>query len=60
MRSYMYADPGGEYILTEEQIYNEYWDYWCIQMRRVGKEDMISKERCLEDWITVNWAWEVK
>lgn len=56
----MYADPGGEYILTEEQIYNEYWDYWCIQMRRVGKEDMISKERCLEDWITVNWAWEVK
>ncbi len=60
MRSYMYADPGGEYILTEEQIYNEYWDYWCSQMRRVGKEDMISKERCLEDWITVNWAWEVK
>ena len=60
MRSYMYADPGGEYILTEEQIYNEYWDYWCAQMRKVGKEDMISKERCLEDWITVYWAWEVK
>ena len=60
MKTYRYSDPGGEYTLTEDQILEEYWDYWCGRMRHVHKEDMISKERCIEDWITVNWAIEVK
>ena len=60
MRTYTYSDPWGDYVLTEDQILTEYWDYWCTQMRKVGKEGMINKERCIEDWITVNWAVEVK
>jgi hypothetical protein len=27
-------------------------------MKEVNKEDQISKQRCLEDWIVVNWAVE--
>ena len=59
MKSYKYVDLDGEYVLTEAQIFEEYWEYWCAQMRKVGRESMISRERCLEDWITVNWASEV-
>jgi len=60
MKSYLSCDPDGDQVLTEDQIIAEFWDYWCTQMRRVGKEDMITRERCLEDWITINWAEEVK
>jgi len=60
MKTYKYSDPGGDYTLTEEQILAEYWEYWCAQMIRVGKSGLMTKERCIEDWITVNWATEVK
>lgn len=60
MKTYTYVDPGGTYTLTEDQIIEEYWDYWCSQMRKVGREHLITKERCIEDWVTINWAVEVK
>ena len=60
MKTYTYSDPWGDYVLTEQQILAEYWDYWCQQMRKVGKGDQLSEEHCIEDWITVNWAIEVK
>lgn len=65
MKTYICYEPAikrgdpEERILTEDQIIAEYWDYWCSQMRKVSKEDMISRERCIEDWITVHWAMEV-
>ena len=67
MKTYVYSEPGNspdtqpivDYYRTEDQIIAEYWDYWCGRMRKVGKEDMISRERCIEDWITVHWAMEV-
>ena len=64
MKTYVYSEPGEnipivDFYYTEDEIIERYWDYWCSQMRRVGKEDMISRERCIEDWITVNWAMEI-
>ena len=48
--------------ITEEQILSEYWDYWSGQMiKKYGKDHhLITKQNCIEDWIIVNWAWEVK
>jgi hypothetical protein len=43
---------------SEEQIIESYFEYWSGKMKEVGKEDMISKERCIEDWIVVHWAVE--
>lgn len=40
----------------EDRILNEYFYYWSEEMKKVGLSDKISKERCIEDWITVNWA----
>jgi hypothetical protein len=67
MKTYLYNEPifngdelVGNYVkeMTEDDILKEYWDYWTRQMRKVNKEHLVNKENCIEDWCTVNWAWE--
>lgn len=65
MKRYSYIEPGEdgnpiEYTFTEEEILNQYYPYWSDRLKQLGREHLISKERCLEDWIVVNWAVEVK
>lgn len=43
---------------TEEQILKSYYSYWFHKMCEVNKHDLISNERCIEDWVTVHWAME--
>lgn len=45
---------------TEEQILKSYYIYWSTKMIENGLGNDISKERCIEDWCVVHWAWEVK
>lgn len=47
-------------ILTEEEVLQSYYPYWCDRMKEVGKEELISKELCLEDWICLHWALEIR
>lgn len=42
--------------LSEKEILDEYWDYWTGKMKEVGKEDVISEERCIEDWCILHFA----
>jgi len=50
--------------VSESDIRRQYWPYWYDQMcKRFGKLHVDSKynfEDCLDDWIVVNWAWEVE
>lgn len=46
-------------IWTEDQILQSYWDRWQEQMYKAGKEDLISKDRCILDWVTTNWASQI-
>jgi hypothetical protein len=48
--------------ITDQQILNEYWDYWKGKMvQKFGEGDkLITQENCIDDWIAVNWAWEKK
>lgn len=52
------AIPGGVSVVTktEEQILEEYWEYWKGKMIAAGKESMISEENCIEDWVVCHWA----
>lgn len=50
---------GYECIVSEKEIEESYFPYWKSKMLKVGKEDLISFENCLEDWIIVNWAKEI-
>jgi len=47
-------------ILTEEEVLKSYYDYWCSRMREIGKESEINKESCIEDWMIVHWALEIR
>jgi hypothetical protein len=47
-------------VISFDQIITDYFEYWCEKMKRIGKEDLISKERCVEDFCVVHWAWEDK
>lgn len=63
MRYYTICYPGEfdqhiEETFSEDQIIESYFEYWSGRMEEVGKEDMISKERCIEDWVVVHWAVE--
>jgi hypothetical protein len=69
MRYYSYneMDDNGENLvitLSEEDVRKQYWPYWYGRMcERFGKDVVDEKyafEDCLDDWIVVNWAWEVK
>ncbi len=60
MIKYKYQDPSGEYIITREEILKQYYTWWCEQMRKVNKESEISEEACIQDFIIVHWAWEIK
>lgn len=52
--------PGRILTITEDEIIERYYDWWVNEMYRVGKQDLISKENCIEDWVVSNWAWEVE
>lgn len=59
MRRFSYVEPT-IVTVTEEDIIRDYYPYWEMKMKHVGKEDLISKENCIEDWKTVNWAKEIE
>ena len=46
---------------TEEEILDEFWDEWCRLMYAAGKDPEVRTFKdCINDWITSNWAFEVK
>lgn len=56
-----YTGAHGQLIketLSEEQVLKSYYKYWLKKMILAGKDDEISEERCIEDWIFIHWAWE--
>jgi hypothetical protein len=55
------ADETGGYVVTlsEKEILDRYWDYWCKRMYEVGKDPEVHTfQDCIDDWVIVNWAWE--
>lgn len=60
MTTYMYNELGYDKPLemTEDEILLNYYPSWCSKMKALGRDTLISKERCIEDWVTVHWAWK--
>lgn len=57
-----YNDPSNiEPIdICEQQILLQYFPWWSGEMMRMGRQDLISEDNCIQDWVTVNWAWRVE
>jgi hypothetical protein len=66
MKSYHYNEQtinegdASVVTVTEEQIIKEYYPWWEEQMiKKFGiGHYLITPEKCIEDWVVVNWAWE--
>jgi hypothetical protein len=56
MVRYRYQDPDGTHTLSRAEVLAQYFEWWSEQMRKAGKEDLISEEACIEDFIVVHWA----
>jgi hypothetical protein len=56
---YILTMDGGTQVITEDEILDQYYDYWCSRMREVGKEDEISETLCIQDWVMLHYATEV-
>jgi phosphotransacetylase len=67
MRLWRYNDIGDEITFSpiircvdDDEILEMYWEYWSEGMKRRGyTEKEITKEACIDEWVVVNWAWEV-
>ena len=65
MKIYYYIEPDNDFFpighyVTQRYILEYYFPYWCGKMCEVGKYDLITFERCVKDFIVVNWAEEIK
>jgi len=63
MRSWTYITPTSDtdmtpvpHTYTEDQIFEEYFVYWANELCKQGKTVQISRQRCIDDWVAVNWA----
>jgi hypothetical protein len=48
-------------IMTGEEIYYDYWNFWYSKMlKKFGpSHELINLQNCIEDFITTYWAWDV-
>lgn len=61
MKFYKYEEPNHDpVVLSEDQIINSYYQLWSKKMKELGREQLISREKCIEDWCTIHWASEVQ
>jgi len=44
---------------TEDLILEDYWDHWSKLMeQKYGRGHyFINTQNCIDDWVSVNWAW---
>jgi len=65
MKVYKYVEPDIdflpiEHIITDEQILEQYWDYWSDNMKKLGRVNLITKSNCIDDFLIIHWAEEIK
>lgn len=43
-------------VYSELEILQEFWEYWCKEMKGNGFGELISREACIQDWVAYRWA----
>jgi hypothetical protein len=61
MKHYEYVEPAEGYhrivVVSEETILQMYYPLWIYLMKTAGKDNLISPNNCIEDFITIHWAY---
>lgn len=58
-RKWEVLDQAGRYVVTEREILHIYYEYWEAQMYRALRQDEVSTEACIQDFVIVHWAREI-
>lgn len=45
---------------TEDGIIKLYYDEWVQQMVKSGNYNDLTRQKCIDDWVTIHWATEIK
>ena len=56
---YEYEDQGGKHVISRDEIISSYFEYWKQKMIKAGKEDLISEDNCISDFIVIHWAYKI-
>jgi hypothetical protein len=65
LRRFAYNEPNEDFTenrvieITDAEILDRYYPWWSSEMLRVHRSPKITVDNCIEDFIVVNWAWEV-
>ena len=68
-RTWLWNEPGDEdgrpdliEKITDQEILALRWNIWKERMiKKYGPDsELITEENCIQDWVTTNWAWELK
>lgn len=59
MKYYLIAEPGGNWITSDDLIIRDFFPFWERRMKKANKEYLISKKTCIEDFTIVHWASEI-
>ena len=43
---------------STKEILDEYFVQWCEMMIQGGSGEFLSTQRCIDDWVLINQAWE--
>ena len=46
--------------VTDDEIIDMYWGWWKKQIKKVGRHHLLTRENCIQDFVTEHWAWEIK
>lgn len=65
LKVYLYNEIGYDEPIevTEEEILDSYWTYWLGRMTNKFGEDrqeLFTKQNCIDDWCVIHFAWEKK
>lgn len=65
MRKWAYPEQGDggdpvTVVMTDEEVLATYYPWWSGEMKRLKRDALISEQNCIDDWVVVHWAQEVK
>lgn len=64
MKYYTWCYPDEKFgdvivAMSEDDIIDEYWEYWSESMIELGRHQFVSVKNCIDDWVVAHWAEEV-
>ena len=51
------CDENIQMVVSEDEIRDTFYPTWRKKMWKLGRGRLATWKNCLDDWVTVHWAW---